>query len=435
MAGSIGERLKKAWNVFMNKDPTQELRRVENGYYYRPDRPRLVRGGERSIIASLYNRISLDCASIDVKHVRLDDSGRYISDIDSDLNKCLTVEANIDQTNRAFIQDIVLSMLDEGVVAVVPIDTTSDPFKGSFDIQSMRVGKVIQWYPDAVKVTVYNDRNGRKEDILVPKRTTVIVENPFYSVMNETNSTLQRLIRKLALLDQVDEASGSGKLDMIIQLPYVIKTENQRKQADLRREEIERQLTGSKYGIAYTDGTEKIQQLGKPLENNLLKQIEYLTDMVYSQLGMTPEILNGSASTDEMINYQNRTVEPIVASIVAEMHRKWLTKTARTQHQAIKYFNDPFKLVPIAQVAEMADKFTRNEIMTSNEFRQVIGMKPSNDPKADMLINSNINQDPNSLAEHEEAAEGDIQSDPMRVGYDRVQNVMNRLSPQGGDIQ
>lgn len=422
MAESIGARLKKAWNVFINKDPTYEYKsNLDGGYYYRPDRPRLVRGGERSIIASLYNRISLDVCSIDIKHVRLDDSGRYIEDIDSDMNRCFTVEANKDQTGRAFIQDIVLSMLDEGVVAVVPIDTTTNPYEHSFDIESMRVGKIVQWFPDKVKVNVYNDRTGKKEEIIVPKKTTAIIENPFYSVMNEPNSTLQRLIRKLALLDAVDEESSSGKLDMIIQLPYLLKTESRKKQAEERRSEIERQLTSSKYGIAYTDGTEKIQQLSKPLENNLMKQIEYLTEMVYSQLGMTPEILNGSANTDTMVNYQNRTIEPIVATIVAEMHRKWLSRTARAQHQAIKYFSDPFKLVPIAQVAEMADKFTRNEIMTSNEFRQVIGMKPSADPKADMLINSNINQNGKEEAE----ARIEEYSNPMERGRQRVEELLN----------
>ena len=393
MAENVISRLKKAWNVFMNKDPTSDFKRVENGFYYRPDRPRLIRGGERSIIASLYNRISLDVASIDVKHVRLDDSGRYIEDINSDMNDCFTVEANKDQTARAFFQDIVLSMLDEGVVAIVPVDTSFDPHRTmSFDIQSMRVGKITQWYPDHVKVLLYNDRTGIKEEVLCEKKTTAIIENPFFSIMNEPNSTLQRLIRKLALLDTVDEATSNGKLDMIIHLPYIVKTENRKQQAEKRRKELEDQLANSKYGIAYTDGTEKIQQLSKPLENHLMDQVEYLTNMVYSQLGMTPEILNGSASADTMINYQNRTIEPIIAAITSEMHRKWLSKTARAQRQAIKYFNDPFKLVPIAQVAEMADKFTRNEIMTSNEFRQVIGMKPSDDPKADMLVNSNLNQ-------------------------------------------
>lgn len=393
MAESIGSRLKRAWNVFTNRSPSYELNNTENGYYYRPDRPRLVRGGERSIVASLYNRISLDVAAIDIKHVRLDENGRYIEDIDSDLNKCLNVEANIDQTARAFKQDIVLSMLDEGVIAAVPIDTTTNPFNSqAYDIQSVRTGRIVQWYPTKVKVSVYNERTGQKEEILVPKSSTVIVENPFYSVMNEPNSTLQRLIRKLSLLDFVDEESSSGKLDLIIQLPYIVKGENKKKQAEERRADIERQLKSSKYGIAYTDGTEHIQQLNRPLENNLMKQIEYLTEQLYSQLGMTPEILNGSANEETMLNYQNRTIEPIIAAITAEMHRKWLSKTARTQKQAIRYFSDPFKLVPVSQVAEMADKFTRNEIMTSNEFRQVIGLKPANDPKADMLVNSNINQ-------------------------------------------
>lgn len=424
MADNVLNRLKKAWNVFLNKDPVYDARQQESGFYYRPDRPRLIRGGERSIIASLYNRISLDAAAIDVKHVRLDDSGRYIGDINSDMNNCFTVEANKDQTNRAFFQDIVLSMLDEGVVAVVPVDTSINPMNtASFDIQSMRVGKITQWYPDNVLVRLYNDRKGIKEEVLCPKRTTAIIENPFYSIMNEPNSTLQRLIRKLSLLDQVDEATSSGKLDMIIQLPYIVKTENRRKQAEERRLELERQLTSSKYGVAYTDGTEKITQLSKPLENHLMDQIEYLTNMVYSQLGMTPEILNGSASSDTMINYQNRTIEPIVAAITAEMHRKWLSKTARSQRQAIKYFSDPFKLVPIAQVAEMADKFTRNEIMTSNEFRQVIGMKPSNDPKADMLVNSNINQQAGPMTQLEEDASAENAYD---IGQQRAMEALGR---------
>lgn len=438
MAESIGSRLKRAWNVFTNKDPVTEYKNEEQGYYYRPDRPRLVRGGERSIVASLYNRISLDVASIDIKHVRLDENNRYTEDIDSDLNKCLTVEANIDQTARAFKQDIVLSMLDEGVIAVVPIDTTTNPmYSQSYDIQTMRTGRIVQWYPSKVRVSVYNERNGRKEEIIVPKSSTVIIENPFYSIMNEPNSTLQRLIRKLSLLDLVDEESSAGKLDLIIQLPYIVKSENRKKQAEERRADIERQLKGSKYGIAYTDGTEHIQQLNRPLENNLLKQIEYLTEQLYSQLGMTPEILNGSANEETMLNYQNRTIEPIIAAITAEMHRKWLSKTARTQHQAIKYFCDPFKLVPVSQVAEMADKFTRNEIMTSNEFRQVIGLKPADDPKADQLINSNINQSGNEAAMLEGAAleeassEEDIQAqlsqlDENDAQLDELERMLDR---------
>lgn len=393
MADSIGSRLKRAWNVFTNKNPESEYKVEEQGYYYRPDRPRLVRGGERSIIATLYNRIALDVSVIDIKHVRLDENNRYTEDIDSDLNNCLTVEANLDQTARAFKQDIVLSMFDEGYIAVVPTDADTDPFKTTaYDIRKMRTAKIVQWYPSSIKVSVYNEKTGKREERLYPKSISVILENPFYAVMNEPNSVLQRLIRKLSLLDFVDEESSAGKLDLIIQLPYIVKSENRKKQAEERRADIERQLKGSKYGIAYTDGTEHIQQLNRPLENNLLKQIEYLTEQLYSQLGMTPEILNGSANEETMLNYQNRTIEPIIAAITDEMNRKWLSKTARTRHQAIKYFSDPFKLVPVSQVAEMADKFTRNEIMTSNEFRQVIGLKPADDPKADMLVNSNINQ-------------------------------------------
>ena len=398
MGLSIGTRLKHAWNAFTNRDPTNYYKSVGSGYSSRPDRPRLSRGNERSIVNAIFNRIALDVASIDIKHCKLDDNGRYIEDVKSGLNDCLNVEANIDQTGRAFRHDIVMSMFDEGCVAIVPVDTTLDPkISSSYDIQSMRTGKVIEWYPSHVKVRLYNDRKGEKEDVILPKRQVSIVENPFYSVVNEPNSTMQRLIRKLSLLDVIDEQTASGKLDLIIQLPYVVKTEARREQADKRRKDIETQLSEGKYGIAYTDGTEKITQLNRPVENNLMKHIEYLTNMVYSQLGMTQEIMNGTADEKTMLNYTNRTIEPIISAIVDEMKRKFLTKTARTQGQSICYFTNPFKLVPVNDIAEIADKFTRNEILTSNEIRQVIGMKPSNDPKADRLVNSNISQ-PNEEA-------------------------------------
>ena len=388
--------LKHSWNAFVNnRSPTNYDNDVGYSYSYRPDRVRFTRGNERSIVTSVYNRIALDASSIDIKHVRLDENGRFISVIDSGLNNCLTLEANIDQTGRALKQDIVMSMMDEGCIAIVPVDTTINPTEtgpGAYDILSMRTGKILEWYPSHVKVRVYNDRTGNKEDIIVPKKTVAIVENPLYAVMNEPNSTMQRLIRKLNLLDFIDEQSGSGKLDLIIQLPYIIKTEARREQAEKRRKDIENQLAGSKYGIAYTDGTEKITQLNRPVENNLMKQIEYLTNMLYSQLGITQSVLDGTADEQTMLNYNNRTIEPIVSAIVDEMKRKFLSKTARSQLQSILFFRDPFKLVPVNNIAEIADKFTRNEILTSNEIRQIIGIKPSNDPKADQLINSNISQ-------------------------------------------
>lgn len=392
MPSTIGSRLKHAWNAFFSRDPTVEYRYVGAGYSYRPDRPRFTRGNERSIITAVYNRIALDVSAITIQHVRLDENERFLEVIQSGLNNCLTVEANIDQTGRAFLQDVVVSMLDEGCVAIVPIDTDVDPEKGSYDIRTMRTGKIIEWFPRSVRVRVYNDRTGRKEDIIVSKETTAIVENPLYAVVNEPNSVMQRLIRKLNLLDAIDEQSGSGKLDLVIQLPYLIKTEARRKQAEDRRQEIERQLSGSKYGIAYIDGTEHITQLNRPVENNLMKQIEYLTSMLYSQLGITQSVMDGSADESVMLNYSSRTVEPFVSAIVDAMKRTFLTKTARTQRQSIMFFRDPFRLVPVANLAEIADKFTRNEIMTSNEIRQIIGMKPSSDPKADELHNSNISQ-------------------------------------------
>ena len=390
----VSSRLKHAWNAFVNnRDPTASYRDIGPGYSYRPDRPRLTRGNERSIITSVYNRIALDVAAIDIRHVKLDEDDRFSEIIDSGLNNCLALDANIDQTGRAFIQDAVMSMLDEGCVALVPIETTFNPQQtGSFDINTIRTGKVLDWYPKHVRVSVYNERSGKREEIVLPKDTIAIIENPLYAVMNEPNSTIQRLIRKLNLLDAIDEQSGSGKLDLIIQLPYVVKTEARRQQAEARRKDIEMQLAGSKYGIAYTDGTEKVTQLNRSVDNNLMKQIEYLTSMLYSQLGITQAVLEGTADEKTMLNYYSRTIEPIIAAIVDEMKRKFLTKTARTRRQSIAFFRDPFKLVPVDNIAEIADKFTRNEIMTSNEIRQKIGMKPSKDPKADKLINSNLNQ-------------------------------------------
>lgn len=390
------ERIQRGWNAFRNRDPTPNYRDMGISYSYRPDRIRLTRGNERSIVTSIFNRIALDVSSVNIKHCKLDENERFVSIVNSGLNSCLNLEANIDQTGRAFMQDVVMSMLDEGCVAIVPTDTSFDPnITSSYDILSLRTGKIIEWYPDKVKVRAYNEHTGKKEDIIVKKSTVAIVENPLYAVINEPNSTMQRLIRKLSLLDITDEQTASGKLDLIIQLPYVIKTEARRQQADQRRKDIEMQLAGSKYGIAYTDGTEKITQLNRSLENNLLKQVESLTNTLYSQLGITQTILDGTADEKTMLNYNSRTIEPIVSAIVDEMKRKFLTKTARTQHQSIMFFRDPFKLVPVNNIAEIADKFTRNEILTSNEIRQIIGMKPSDDPKADELINSNIAQPQN----------------------------------------
>lgn len=392
MSLNLRTRLAHAWNAFTSRDPTQYII-TGPGYSSRPDRPRLSRGNEKSIATSIFNRIALDVSSVNIKHCRLDKNGRYVEDIDSGLNNCLNLEANKDQTGRAFIQDVVLSMLDEGCVALVPVETTIDPkSSNSYQIDSMRTGKITEWYPDMVRVRLYNDRTGEKEEILLPKNQVAIIENPLYAVVNEYNSTMQRLIRKLSLLDVTDEQTASGKLDLIIQLPYVIKTEARREQAERRRKDIIDQLAGSQYGIAYTDGTEKITQLNRSLENNLLKQVEYLTNMVYSQLGITQSVLDGTADEKTMLNYMNRTVEPIISAIVDELKRKFLTKTARSQLQSIVYFRDPFRLVPVNDIAEIADKFTRNEIMTSNEIRQIVGMQPSKDPKADKLVNSNISQ-------------------------------------------
>ena len=407
---SFGSRLKHAWNAFTsNRDPTGSgtTFMLGSSSSTRIDRPRLTRGNERSIVNSVYNRIAMDVASLSINHVRLDESDRFSSVIKSGLNTCLTLDANKDQTGRAFIQDVVLSMLDEGSVAIVPVDTSIDPrISGSYDIESLRVARILEWYPDHVRLRLYNDRTGLKEEITLPKKTVAIIENPLYAVMNEDNSTMRRLIRKLNLLDVVDEQSGSGKLDLIIQLPYIVKGATRKQQAEERRKQIEDQLANSKYGVAYADGTERITQLNRPVENNLLKQVEYLTNMLYGQLGISQAVMDGTADEKQMLNYNNRTIEPIISAIVDEMRRKFLTKTARSQGQSIMFFRDPFKLVPVENVAEIADKFTRNEIMTSNEFRQVIGMKPSDDPKADELRNANI-----SAPNEEQPAEGEVASE------------------------
>lgn len=394
MSDTFGSRLKHAWNAFTNNDPTENFKmNTGPSYSTRPDRPRLSIGKDRSIITSIYNRIAIDVSALDIKHCKMNDEGRYISDINSGINNCLTLEANIDQTGRALVMDIVMSLLDEGVVAVVPIDTKIDPKKsGSYEIETMRTGKILEWKPQHVKVKMYNDKKGLHEEIWVPKKITAIIENPLYAVFNDQNSTMQRLIRKLALLDVTDEKTASGKLDLIIGLPYVIKTDARREQAERRRKEIEDQLVGTAHGIAYTDGTEKITQLNRPVENNLMSQIEYLTTQLFSQSGISNSIMDGTADEQTMLNYYNRTVEPIVSAITDELKRKFLTKTARTQNQSIEHFRDPFKLVPINGIAEIADKFTRNEILSSNEFRQILGVKPAKDPKADQLVNSNINQ-------------------------------------------
>lgn len=417
MENSFGSRLKHAWNAFRSTDQINWYRDVGVGHSRRPDRVRLSRGNERSIITSVFNRIAMDAAAIDLKHVQLDENGRYLYARDSGLNNCLSIEANKDQTGRAFVHDIVLSTLDEGYIAIVPVDTSVDPeTTGSYDILTMRTGKITEWHPDHVKVNVYDDRVGEHKDILVPKSTTAIIENPLYSIVNGPNSTMQRLVRKLNLLDVIDEQSGSGKLDLIIQLPYVIKTEARRQQAEQRRKDIEMQLAGSKYGIAYTDGTERVTQLNRPAENNLMAQIEYLTSMLYSQLGITQSILDGTADEATMLNYYNRTIEPIMSAIADEMKRKFLTKTARSQMQSISFFRDPFKLVPVAELATIADTFTRNEIMTSNEIRQIIGMKPSKDPSADELRNKNL-------------------SAPVGENSGKSNEVTEEIKEEGGKIQ
>lgn len=402
------DRFKNAWNVFLNKDPTQDMARYYgNSYYTRPDRVHFTRGNERTIINSVYNRISVDAAQIYLRHVRLDDNERYISEIDSSLNNCLKLEANLDQTARAFIQDVVASMLDEGCVAIIPTDTNISIANNSFDILTMRAAKIVEWYPQNVKVEVYNERDGQKPQLTLPKDKIAIIENPFYAVMNEPNSTLQRYIRKLNQLDVVDDQTSSGKLDLIFQLPFAVKSELQKNRAEERRHSIEDQLSGSKYGIAYIDAAEHVTQLNRPIENNFMKQVEYLTDLLFSQLGITVEILNGTANAETMQNYYTRCIEPIMSAIVDEMKRKFLTPTARTQKQSIMFFRDPFKLVPIANIADIADKFTRNEVLTSNEVRQIVGMKPVDDPRADALLNKNISQSEEVMEEYAPYAKED----------------------------
>ncbi len=416
MPENMSSRIKNAWNAFFNKDPTYNGNQYYDGvsYSYRPDRPRFTRGNERSIVNSVYNRISMDVAAINIRHVRLDENDRFLEEIDSGLNNCLSVEANIDQTGRAFIQDVVMSMLDEGCVAIVPVETSTNPIiSGSYDILSLRTGKITQWYPNKVRIKVYNEKTGKQEEIDLPKSMVCIIENPFYSVMNEPNSTMKRLIHKMNLLDIVDEQNSSGKLDLIIQLPYSVKTQTRRDQAENRRKDIEMQLTGSKYGIAYTDGTEKITQLNRSVDNQLQGQIEYLTSMLYSQLGITNTVMDGTANEATMLNYYNRTIEPIISSITDEIKRKFLTKTARSQKQSVLFFRDPFKLVPVNEIADIADKFTRNEVMTSNEVRQIIGMKPSDDPNADILLNKNISRPDNGMYPGEDYIEEDVVDDPM----------------------
>lgn len=397
---SFRARIKHAWNAFFNKDPTIEYTYHGPSYSYRPDRVAFSRGNERSIVTAIYNRIAMDAAAISIRHVEIDKNGGYVKDIDSGLNNCLSLEANIDQTGRAFIQDVVISMLDEGCVALVPVDTDYSPDgEREYDIFTMRTAKILEWYPKYIRVRIYNDRTGLKEDILVEKSVACIIENPLYAVINEPNSTMQRLIRKLNLLDVIDEQSGSGKLDLIVQLPYIIKTEARKQQAEARRKDIEQQLSSSKYGIAYTDGTEHITQLNRSVENNLMQQIEFLTSMLYSQLGICSEILDGTADEKTMLNYTNRTVEPIVSAITDEMKRKFLTESDRKRNETIKFFREPFKLVPVNDIAEIADKFTRNEIMTSNEMRQIVGLKPSDDPEADELRNKNLNKNAEEIAD------------------------------------
>ena len=419
------DRFKSAWNAFSNREPMISYREVGPGYSYRPDRTRYSRGHEKTLISSIINRIAMDAAAINIHHIRLDKNERFKEIIKSGLNTCLTIEANIDQTGRAFRHDMIMSMLDEGCVAVVPIDTTVNPTKSdSYSIESMRVGKILEWFPSYVRIQVYNDRKGYREDITLPKHAVAIIENPLYAVMNEPNSTLQRLVRKLSLLDVVDEQSSSGKLDLIIQLPYVVKTVARKQQAEERRKDIERQLTGSKYGVAYTDGTERITQLNRPVENNLMKQVEYLTNLLYSQLSITQSIMDGTADEKTMLNYYNRTIEPILSAPVDEMARKFLTKTARTQGQTIAFFRDPFKLVPVNDLSEIADKFTRNEIMTSNEFRQVIGMKPSEDPNADVLRNKNLRAPSEMPVDQPLQEEAPIEEDPQPLGEQPVSTLM-----------
>lgn len=413
---SFRNRLQHAWNTFLNRDPTYKYEDRGMGSTHRPDRVRLFISNERSIISSIYNRIGIDAAAITIRHVRLDQNERYIETLKTGLNEALTLNANLDQTGRAFIQDVVMSMCDEGCVAIVPVDTTINPIEsGSYDVQTMRTAKILEWFPSSVRVRLYNEKTGMKEDITLPKNVVAIIENPLYAVMNESNSTLKRLITKLNLLDAIDQQSGSGKLDLIIQLPYVIKTAARREQAENRRKDIEAQLSGSKYGIAYTDGTEKVTQLNRPAENNLMAQIEYLTSMLYSQLGLTESIFDGTADEKTMLNYYNRTVEPILSAITDEMKRKFLTKTARTQNQSIEFSRDPFKLVPVTELANIADKFTRNEILSSNEMRSVVGYKPSSDPRADELRNKNLNAEKDQNIVNDNKSKEDVQDEKEEV--------------------
>lgn len=438
MKETIGSKFKRAWNIFMNRDPTsyQASSYFGSSYGYRPDRIRMTRGHERSIVTAICNRIALDVSAISLVHARVDENGHFLEYIDDTLHQCLTVEANLDQTGRALRQDIVMSMLDEGCVAVVPVEADFDPDENSsYKIYSLRTGKILEWMPQHVRVRLYNERTGRFEEVVVAKKYTAIIENPLFAVMNEPNSTMQRLIRKLNILDAIDEQSGSGKLDLIIQLPYVIKSQARKEQAEQRRRDIEQQLSGSKYGIAYTDGTEHITQLNRGVENNLMSQIEYLTKMLYSQLGITESVMDGTANEETMLNYHNRTVEPILAAIADEMTRTFLTKTARTQRQAISFFRDPFKLAPVSQIAEIADKFTRNEIMTKNEFRSIIGMRPSDDPRADELRNSNINQsdaEPALLEGTEETQNGELMT---QEEYEAALADLDDLDAQLDDLE
>lgn len=433
----LTDRLRHAWNAFNNDKNTWDYQDIGMSYSYRPDRLRFARGNDQSFVTSVCNRIAMDAAAIDIRHVRVDEDNQYLETINSNLNNCLSVEANIDQTNRAFIQDVVMSMLDEGVVALVPVETTFDPnITGAYDVLQLRTGRIMQWMPKRVKVSVYNENTGQREEIILPKSLVGIVENPLYSVMNETNSTMQRLIRKFSLLDIVDEQNSSGKLDLIIQLPYVIKTQTRQEQAEKRRKDIETQLAGSKYGIAYVDGTERITQLNRPVENNLMSQIEYLTNLLLSQLGLTQSILDGTADEKTMLNYYNRTIQPIMSAIVDEMKRKFLTKTARTQLQSIMAFRDPFKMVPVNDIAEIADKFTRNEILSSNEVRQIIGMKPSDNPKADELSNKNMpvsEQGSPVTADNSEQSDGTPEDSVINELLDNLEDKIDEIVGQYTD--
>jgi Phage portal protein len=439
---SLGSALRHAWNVFSNQDArtTPYTEYYGAAYGVRPDRMRFRIPNERSIVTAIYTRLGIDIAANDIRHVRVDDEDRYVEDIDSGLNNCLTLEANVDQAAQAFLLDIALTMFDNGVAAVVPVDTSISPnLTGGFDILTLRVGTIVTWYPQHVRVSLYNEGKGQREEITLPKSQVAVIENPLYSIMNEPNSTLQRLLLKLSLLDAIDEQSASGKLDLIIQLPYVIKSEARRTQAEQRRKDIEFQLKGSKYGIAYTDGTEKITQLNRPVTNNLMEQVEFLTAMLYGQLGLTTEVMNGTADEKAMLNYWNRTIDPILTAIVQEMKRKFLTKTARTQKQSVVYFHDPFKLIPIEQIAEIADKFTRNEVMSSNEIRQIVGRKPHKDPKADQLINSNMPQPDTGVpipGQSEVTAPAPIALDELNTSFDEIDKAIDdalaEFSTNGG---